>query len=161
MPVVSNTSPILNLAIIDQLELLQQQFGQIHIPPAVLEELKIDQDLPGSARIRDAITAGWIQVQDINNRAIANLLKQTLDQGESEAISLALEWQADWVLLDERDARQVAKSLGLSITGVLGILIRAKEQGQILSLPTVLNQLQQEAGFWIAPELLARVIGKT
>ncbi|MEQ9486109.1 DUF3368 domain-containing protein [Coleofasciculus sp. F4-SAH-05] len=161
MPVVSNTSPILNLAIIDQLELLQQQFGQIHIPPAVLKELKIDQDLPGSSRIRDAITAGWIQVHDINNRSIANLLKQTLDQGESEAIALALELPADWILLDERDARQVAKSLGLRITGVLGILIRAKDQGQILSLPTVLNQLKQEAGFWIAPELLARVIGKT
>jgi hypothetical protein len=49
MPVVSNTSPLLNLAIINHLFLLPQQFGQVLIPQAVLAELKIDQDLPGSS----------------------------------------------------------------------------------------------------------------
>lgn len=61
MAVVSNTSPILNLAIIDQLILLQYQFGEVLIPSAVLDELKISEDRPGSRVIRKAIADGWIQ----------------------------------------------------------------------------------------------------
>jgi predicted nucleic acid-binding protein len=63
MPVVSNTSPILNLAILDQLELLRRQFSKILIPNAVLEELKVNEERPGSQAIREAISSGWIQVQ--------------------------------------------------------------------------------------------------
>ncbi|MEM9009303.1 MAG: DUF3368 domain-containing protein, partial [Cyanobacteria bacterium P01_F01_bin.86] len=126
MPVVSNTSPILNLAIVGQLDLLRQQFGQIQVPPAVLDELKINEERPGSQPIQVAIAAGWIQVQPISNQSFVQLLRQTLDGGEAEAISLALELQAEWILLDERDGRKVAKSLGLQVTGVLGVLLRAK-----------------------------------
>jgi predicted nucleic acid-binding protein len=57
MPIVSNTSPILNLAIIDQLDLLREQFGEISISPAVLEELRITENLPGSQHVREAIAA--------------------------------------------------------------------------------------------------------
>jgi hypothetical protein len=115
MPVVSNTSPILNLAIVGKLDLLRQQFGQIQIPPTVLEELKIDEDRPGSQPIKAAIAAGWIQVRSVSNQPLVQLLRQTLDGGESEAIALALELQAEWTLLDERDGRKVAKSLGLQV----------------------------------------------
>jgi uncharacterized protein len=65
MHIISNTSPILNLAIIDQLD-LRQQFTQIYIPPAVLSELKIDEDRPGSIAIRDAVEAGWIRVLPVS-----------------------------------------------------------------------------------------------
>ncbi|OBQ45499.1 MAG: nucleic acid-binding protein, partial [Aphanizomenon flos-aquae WA102] len=54
MPVISNTSPLLNLAIIDQLDLLRQQFGEILIPKAVLEELRVEEILPGSDHLREA-----------------------------------------------------------------------------------------------------------
>jgi predicted nucleic acid-binding protein len=158
MPIVSNTSPILNLAIVGQLDLLRQQFGQIQIPPAVLDELKIDEERPGSQPIQAAITAGWIQVQLVNNQPLVQLLRQTLDGGEAEAISLALELQAEWILLDERDGRKVAKSLGLQVTGVLGVLLRAKQSGELPSLQPVLEELTQNAGFRIAPELLDRVL---
>jgi len=57
---VSNTSPILNLAIVDQLVLLRQQFGEILIPNAVLDELKVSEERPGSPVIREAISSGWI-----------------------------------------------------------------------------------------------------
>jgi hypothetical protein len=60
MPVVSNTSPILNLAIVDRLELLHRQFSEIIIPNAVLEELKVNEERPGSQAIREAISSGWI-----------------------------------------------------------------------------------------------------
>lgn len=158
MPAVSNTSPILNLAIVGQLDLLRQQFGQIQIPPAVLDELKIAEGRPGSQPIQTAVATGWIQVQLVNNQSLVHLLRQTLDGGEAEAIALALELHADRILLDERDGRKVAKSLGLQVTGVLGVLLRAKASGELPSLQPVMDELTQNAGFRIAPELLAKVL---
>ncbi|HEY9825602.1 MAG TPA: DUF3368 domain-containing protein [Stenomitos sp.] len=158
MLVVSNTSPILNLAIVGQLDLLRQQFGQIQIPPAVIDELKIVEDRPGSQSIQDAVNAGWIQVQSVRNQSFVQLLRQTLDRGEAEAISLALELQAQLILLDERDGRKVAKSLDLQVTGVLGVLLRAKESGKLPSLQPTIEELTQKAGFWIAPELMAKIL---
>ena len=119
MPTVSNTSPILNLAIVGHLDLIRNQFGKIIIPPAVLQELKVQEERPGSALIRQAVAANWIQVHKVDNPALVQLLRQSLDAGESEAIALAIETHAEKLLLDERDARKLAKSFGLSVTGVL------------------------------------------
>ena len=62
------------------------------------------------------------------------------------------------ILLDERDGRKVAKSLGLQVTGVLGILLKAKQSGELSSLQPIVEELTQKAGFRIAPELLTRVL---
>ena len=86
------------------------------------------------------------------------LLQQVLDQGEAEAITLAIDLKADRILLDERDGRKIAKSLGLKVTGVLGILLRAKQEGDLSSFPDAINALIKTAGFRIAPELLAKVL---
>ena len=157
MLVVSNTSPILNLAIVDRLILLEQQFGEILIPGAVLDELKINEKRPGSQAIREAISVGWIQLREVSNQPLTQLLKQTLDNGEAEAIALAVELKADWTLLDEREGRKVAKSLGLKVTGILGVLLRAK-QADIKSLQPVIDDLISKAGFRIAPELLLQIL---
>jgi predicted nucleic acid-binding protein len=76
MPVVSNTSPLLNLAIIDRLILVKQQFGKIVIPNEVLTELKIDENLPGSQQLREAIASGWITSQQVKDRALVKLLRR-------------------------------------------------------------------------------------
>ena len=158
MPVVSNTSPILNLAIVDQLELLRWQFSEILIPHAVLDELKVNEERPGFQAIRQAISLGWVKTQELGNEPLAQLLKQTLDRGEAEAIALAIELKADWTLLDEREGRKVAKSLGLKVTGILGVLLRAKQVGELESLQPVLDELINKAGFRIAPQLLTQVL---
>lgn len=159
MLVVSNTSPILNLAIIGYLNLIKDQFAQVIVPPGVLAELKINEDRPGSLAMQAAIAEGWIQVQPLTqSQTIVQLLRQTLDQGESEAIALALEQQADWILLDERDGRKMAKSLGLNITGILGILLKAKHSGSLSLLKPALDDLTQIAGFRIAPTLMAQIL---
>lgn len=161
MPVVSNTSPILNLAIVGQLELMRQQFEHVYVPPAVLSELKVQEERPGSKEIRAALKSGWIQLQEINSSSLnVQLLQQALDRGEAEAIALAIDLQADWTLLDERDGRKVAKSLGLKVTGVLGILLRAKQKGELFSVSEVINALVATAGFRIAPDLLAKIIAE-
>ena len=95
MLVVSNTSLILNLAIVNQLILLYHQFGEILIPDAVLDELKVSEERPGSQAIREAISSGWIQSRDVSDEPLTRLLKQTLDCGEAEAIALAIELKAD------------------------------------------------------------------
>ena len=158
MPVISNTSPLLNLAIIDQLDLLRQQFGEILIPKAVLEELRVEEILPGSDHLREALVAGWLQVREVNNPSLVQLLQRDLDRGESEAIALALLLDADWIILDERDGRRIAKSFGLQVPGILGVVIRASRNGQISSLPLVINQLREEAGFHIAQNLLSQIL---
>jgi uncharacterized protein len=160
MPVVSNTSPILNLAIVDRLILLYRQFGEVLIPGAVLEELKTGEERPGSQALREAISAGWLQVREVRNDAIAQLLKQTLDRGEAEAIALAMELKADWTLLDEREGRKIAKSLGLKVTGILGILLRAKQAGELEELQPAIGDLINKAGFRIAPDLLTQILGQ-
>jgi predicted nucleic acid-binding protein len=158
MLVVSNTSPILNLAIIGQLELLYHQFRTVWIPQAVVDELRIDQDLPGSAAVREAQQAGWLVSEHVTDRVRVTLLQRDLDLGESEAIALALQKHADWLLLDEREGRRVAKSLGLKVTGVLGILLKAKLQGQLPSLTKAMEQLCDLAGFRIDADLYAQLV---
>lgn len=74
MLVVSNTSPILNLAIVNQLGLLRQQFSGILVPNAVLDELKVSEERPGSQAIREATSLGWIQTRTVSSEPIAQLL---------------------------------------------------------------------------------------
>jgi hypothetical protein len=158
MPVVSNASPLLNLAIIGQLSLLNEQFGTILIPPAVREEIRVGNDLPGSGVIREAMEAGWIQIEEVKDKPFVKVLQRELDKGEAETIALALEAGAEWTLLDEREGRRVAKSLGLRVTGVLGILLCARREGKLAFLEKVLQELREKAGSHIRAELLAEVL---
>jgi predicted nucleic acid-binding protein len=161
MPAVSNTSPLLNLAIIDRLSLLRQQFGLIQIPTAVLGELRVNESLPGSLLLRKAMEDGWIQVLEVSDRRLVQLLQQNLDPGEAEAIALAVELEPAWTLLDEREGRRVARALGLNITGVVGVLLRGWREGDIPSVSEAIAQLRTFAGFHIAPAFLAEVLKET
>ncbi len=159
MPVVSNTSPILNLAIIGHLHLLPEQFSTVLIPEAVYTELKLDEDLPGSNDIRIAIKAGWLQVKPIQNKPFQESLSRDLDRGEAEAIVLAIETNAKRILLDEREARRIAKTLELSVTGILGILLTAQKAGGLsFTLAQLIKVLQEDAGFYLAESLIQTVL---
>ena len=157
MPIVSNTSPILNLAITGKLGLLKQQFGEIIIPQAVLDEFRLSEDLPGTGHISSALNEGWLSVRSLSDRHKANLLERELDKGESEAIALALELNAELLLIDERDARRVCTSLGLNVTGVIGILTKACKTGAITELQQSIDDLKEKAGFYINEQLLTKV----
>ena len=158
MPGVSDTSPVLNLAIINRLDLLREQFGEIWLQPTVIEELRLEEELPGSRAVRGAREAGWLRVGEVKDQPLLQVLQRDLDRGEAEAIALALQMKAEWILLDERDARKVAKSLGLRVTGLLGILLRARRQGKLLSLQKVMEELRENAGFRIGAGLVADLL---
>lgn len=156
MIVVSNTSPITNLAAVGQLNLLQQLYGTIIIPQAVYQELTSAGDtIPGATEVQ---TFNWIQVQQVTNRTLVNSLLNQLHQGESEAIALAIELQADWLLIDEELGRKVAANNQLKFIGILGVLIEAKQRGLIPSVKSVLDNLINQAEFWVTEALYNRIL---
>jgi predicted nucleic acid-binding protein len=97
-------------------------------------------------------------IQRLDLDPLASLLRTTLDQGESEAISLALNTRAELTLIDEREGREIARKLGLRLTGTLGILIRAKLDGSLACLEDVIHELQNNYSFSLAPKLVERAL---
>jgi predicted nucleic acid-binding protein len=154
--VVSNTSPITNLAAIGQLDLLFHLYEEIIIPDAVWDELRsMGRDWPGTQEVR---SASWITQRSATNTPLVELLTRDLDRGEAEAIALALEIGAELLLLDEREGRRAAKRLGLAVIGILGILLDAKRHGCLSAVRPLLASLQQEAGFYLTDSLVRLVL---
>ena len=156
MIIVSDTSPINNLAAINHLHLLQQLYGTVLIPEAVYRELT-DPNFPVAGAI-EVQTFIWIQTRPVQDRTLVEALSNELDIGEAEAIALALETKAEQVLIDERRGRMVAARLNLGYTGILGILVEAKSQRLIAAVKPLLDALINQAGFWVAEPLYKRVL---
>lgn len=139
MIVISDTSVISGLIKIQRLALLRELFSEILVPPAVrseLEELKrFNYDL---SLLEEA---GWIIVQAPADSALIGKFEQVLDRGEAEAITLAKELQADFLLIDEKKGRSIAESQGLTVIGLAGILIRAKQLHAIPEVKPLLDDL--------------------
>lgn len=155
MIVVSDTSAILNLAVIGRLELLQALYQTILIPQAVYLEITADALLPGAT---DVSNAKWITVRQVTNTVAVMALQTELDAGEAEAIILADEVKADWLLMDEALGRNVAQRFGLRFIGLLGVLLQAKRAGLVTEVKVVLDELQTRAGFWISRDLYTRIL---
>lgn len=131
MIVVSDTTPLITLMKASRLELLEKLFGTVHIPKAVFDELTANAAFAEEA---DLIrNSPFIQVVTVHDSARVDLLRRAtgLDRGESEAIVYADDVRADLLLMDEVKGRQVARNMGLSITGSVGLLLRSFQMGHI------------------------------
>jgi uncharacterized protein len=135
---------------------LHQLYGTVLIPEAVYRELTDPNFLVAGATEVQAFD--WIQTRAVSDRAIVEALTNELDVGEAEAVALAIEVQADQVLIDERRGRLVAARLNLRSIGILGILAEAKGQGLISEVKPLLNALINQAGFWVAEPLYNSVL---
>ena len=154
MQVVSNTSPVCNLAIIGRLEVLRGQFGSIQIPEAVRAELARLEHPGGRQAIERACTDGWIRIERLTTSSdLSNLLSSSLDAGEAEAIALAIESRANLLVIDETAGRAMARSLGITLTGTLGVLLKEKREGRIPSLLIEMDRLVNDAGFFLSPRV--------
>ncbi len=156
MRVVSNTSPLSNLAVIGELELLQKIYPKILIPPTVHDELIRFQEI--RSVISNVIEAGWLEVQAPQNTQLIQTLNQFLDPGEAAAIALAIDISADRLLIDERIGRSIASQYNIKIRGILGILVNAKSQGLIPTVKPLLERLMGEAGFRVGQTLYDRIL---
>jgi len=158
MRAVSNTSPLSNLAVIGRLDLVKSQFSEIWIPESVRKELDANPDPVALAAIQHALGKGWVRCSSPADSPLLNLLSLHLHRGEAEAIALAAELRAEVVIIDEQEARELAAHVGLRVIGVLGILLRAKREGQIPAIKPEIQSLRQKGKFFIAPNLEAKVL---
>ena len=150
MKAIVNATPLIALATIDRLLLLQEFFDQVIVPTAVYDEVVIKgAGKPGA----DAIAKlGWLIIMQPNAQLGVDPLLFGLDDGEMEVILLAQQENPDWVLIDERLGRRIAMSMGLPVKGTLGLLLAAVKAG-LLSSEEALHDLQRllDSGIRVAP----------
>ena len=152
MIVVSNTSPLMNLAVINQLKIIEQLYGKVIISEEVSDELS-------DAGIGKHIEQNpWIEKHRVKSKGLADSLKLELDAGEAEAIALAIELKADLLLIDERRGRNIASRFGQKCNGIMGMLIEAKHKGIITSVKPIVDALMVNAGFWVSNDLYLKVL---
>lgn len=144
---ICNSSPLIGLEQIGQWNLLHALFGTIVVPPAVVREVAPSGTLPE-----------WIEQRALTQNIGLLIMQASLGQGESEAISLALESSARLIILDDRPARRLAQSLSLPVVGTLGVLLAAKNRGLISTVKPCLEGLSR-FDFRIAPVLYEQILG--
>jgi uncharacterized protein len=139
--IVSNTSPLILYARIGRLELLQQLFDDVLVPPAVYQEVVLQgAGRPGAASVSNAV---WIQRQALSDYRVVQALMVELDRGEAEAITLAMELGGQTaILLDDQKGRRLADARGVEVIGSGGVLVRAKRRGLLPSVRPVLDELR-------------------
>ncbi len=145
--VVADASALIAFTQIDQLSLLHKLFAEILVPPAVAREAA--PSLPH--------LPAWIRIRTLEGPPHAAVTKVSLDPGETEAISLALEAKADRIILDDRQARNLATALGLVIVGTAGVLFAAKQRGLITAVRPSLDALRAK-GFRLRKEVYEDVL---
>jgi predicted nucleic acid-binding protein len=153
--VISNSSPICYLTLINQIHLLPAIFGEVIIPVAVVRELSVEG---APELLRELMTKppAWLRVLEVTAHHGAGL--ERLHPGEREVIALARQIQADIVVLDEKAARKAARELGLHVTGLLGILEESATRGMVDLLAAV--ERLRGTSFRASPQLLKTLIDR-
>jgi len=148
--IVADSGPIIALARIRRLDLLQQVVGELVIPEAVYEDLVIKgRGRPGATEVKSST---WIHRRVVTDRATLALLPSYLHLGEREAIVLAQELGAQ-LLIDERRGRKNAVEQGLEVFGSLRVLAEAKRLSLIEQVKPILEAMLG-SGYWIDEELI-------
>ncbi|MEM6339459.1 MAG: DUF3368 domain-containing protein [Pseudomonadota bacterium] len=140
--VISDAGPIISLAVVEELIILDELFDEIYIPKAVWEELTRDESKSQHQRITDYFVDKVKDISGFNN------LTFVMDYGESESVILYKEIEADYLLIDDRKARSIAETLGVQCIGTIGILSIAKERGIVKKLRPIFQTFLQEKRFY-------------
>lgn len=149
--VVVNTTPFIALCHVNRLEILKELYGQVIIPDAVYREISVKSDSVCKKMVDEALD--WIHIESIRDQLAKAMYKTQLHDGEVEVMILSKELAADVVIIDDANAKKHAKYLGLPVTGTLGVLIKAKQNGFIKELKPILLQLK-EKGIYISQNLV-------
>lgn len=149
-PVIANSTPLIALAKIDEIDHLKGIYSQIVVPKAVYEEVAISGK--GKTGGVEITRAEWIKVKEVREEKIKKLLQMELGRGEAEVIALACEINADLVIIDENRGRGIAQMFGLKVTGTIGTIIEAKNRGLLNNVQEKLDGLIN-AGIWVGEDL--------
>ena len=126
---VTNSTCLIGLERIERLDILPQVFDTVFAPPAVAKEVQASVD--------------WLRVQAVANPYVVTALRTQMDEGEAEAIALALELSDVLLILDDKKARRVAQQMGMKVIGTVGMLLRAKRQGIIAEVKPLFIKLTE------------------
>jgi predicted nucleic acid-binding protein len=144
--IISDTSCLILLEKIGELNLLHQLFGSVVITSAIAQEFTMD--LPE-----------WLSVEDPENKQYQRILEASLDRGEASAIAFAIEHPGCLLIIDDYKGRKFAEKLGITITGSLGIIIEARLSGHIPSVKPLLRKIQ-DTNFRLSDALIKRALDK-
>lgn len=160
MPAVADSSTIIHLAAIGQLELLQRLYVSVLVPPAVWDEVVIHgEGRAGERELRQAVDDGWVTVATAPPGVAIPSPGPALHPGESEAIRLAASQPGQLLLMDEAAGRAVAATLGIQVSGIVGTLVTAKQTGLIPELKPVLERLRGAGGFRLSAAVVKHALG--
>lgn len=152
MIVFSNTTPIIALSSIQRLDVLPHLFGHIHLVNEVVDECEVG----GTITVPSLREFDWLTIVESTSISHTSLLLE-LDKGEKHTLDMAQKHQADWVLIDEKIGRNMAEYLGLRVTGTLGVLLKAKQQGLISSFQECVTAMQNH-GIYYHPDLIKKLL---
>ena len=142
MKVVSDSTILIGLAKIGRLELLEKIYGEIFIPNAVFTEVvSRGKGRPG---VKEVGSAKWVRKKTVRDSRTVEMFVAELGIGEAEVLVLGKEINADWFLLDDPKARNMAMSAGFHLIGLAGVLLLAKQLGLIPSLRPLLDELESK-----------------
>ena len=152
--VIADTGPLIALARVGQLDLLRRLYGRVVVPPAVHTELAIDSNRPGAKALAGLFAAGWVVIEAVMDSSVRRELDQLLGPGEAQAIALAEQEDTRFLLIDDARGRRTARSRGIPVVGVAGVLLVAKSRGELAAVGPVLDRLSN-AGYRLSPRLVA------
>lgn len=142
--IICDTSCLILFDKLNKLDLLKKLYNKIYITPEIGREF-------------GAVLPKWVKIKQPTNIPLKQTLTQLLGEGEASAIALGFELPESLLVLDDLKARKIAQSLKLKITGSLGILVKAKQQGYITELKQVLKQVQQ-TDFRISENIIKKIL---
>ena len=148
MIVVSDTTPLNYLILINRIEILRSLYNEVVIPPAVLNELQA-HGTPLSVIEWTQHLPNWIIVGRLKRSTV---IQHEIEEGEAEAIALAQQLQADLILLDDRRAREFAESQSLKVVGTLGVMVEASRRG-LIDFRAAIQELKK-TNFRLSQEVL-------
>lgn len=151
--VIADSTPLIVLANVSQLDILRRLYGGVIIPRAVYLEVTSKSD----AASRAVRSCDWIQIRDVGDPGRKSEFRSRLHDGEVEAMLLAQDLSADLILIDDATARTAAESMGLTVTGTMGVLIRAKRDGVVEDVRPILEGMLAN-GFYVSGRLVDMVM---
>lgn len=155
--IVCNASPIIALSSIGSFHVLGQLFHEVMVPMAVRDEILQDTAAVGAEQLKRALEQGVVHSFQVQDHALVEKLSGRLHRGELEVIIGAVEQGISTVILDDRQARMLAKTFKLDCTGTLGVLLTAKAQHLIPEVKKYLDRLSDQ-GFWLNERLYREVL---